>query len=127
MLNRKKIILYSLIFLIVALVVIGSVYVLTRDDKDIQSEEESNEEIIITQEDLFNSSQTHIDILKSHNTKEDCWVAKDGKVYELTSILLTLDEVEISDCGTVIERELPKTDLDLMEVYYMTNLRKEDL
>ncbi len=70
------------------------------------------------------SSKIDISAIELHTTENDCWMAKDGKIYDLSG-LFPLAGLDQNDCGKLIDKTLPQETLDILNIYYIADLDHE--
>ncbi|MBD3280660.1 hypothetical protein GF389_04005 [Candidatus Dojkabacteria bacterium] len=90
-----------LIGLITVLSIIAITITILLDD---QNELEEQDQVTqLSQEEFERASSFSSPSITQYNTKEECWLIYEGKVFDVTTILDQLFDVEENDCGTEIE------------------------
>ncbi|MBN1331501.1 hypothetical protein JW978_01280 [Candidatus Dojkabacteria bacterium] len=100
--NVPRRMLIGLVGLTVAGLIIASTIFILLDEQNDLSEEDQITDLNETQ---FNeASSFNSPSIVQYNTAENCWVIYQSNVYDVSSILSELKDVNESECGTELEK-----------------------
>lgn len=113
--------LFAFIIVVGITAILGYMYL--RGDGETEQEEGQETSLVDDLEALSDVNSVSEESISEHDSGSDCWIAYEGKVFDVGSILNELANISEVDCGTEVKMGLSPEVVDKMMVYYITDQR----